>query len=105
MLRKAVQDRLIFQGLLWIVYAPNYHDACSSALALGGSPGPENLLVCRVMFIAGWSSKDATSRQSLLQLGNACVGDMVAFEVERLQLGQPLDNQQQKTPQPELYLV
>jgi len=42
-----------------------------------------------VTFIAGWSSKDATSRQSLLQLGNACVGDLGAAEVEHRKLGQP----------------
>ena len=69
MLRKAVQDRLIFQGLLWIVYAPNYHDACSSALALGGSPGPENLLVYiyrTVWFVGGPVAKQWQSWQEWL---------------------------------------
>ena len=58
-------------------------------LALGGSPGPENLLVCRVTISVGWSSTNATFRQSLLQLGNALGADLGAAEREPLQISQP----------------
>ena len=56
MLRKAVQAYLIFQGLPWIAYLANYHDACSSALPAGRRPAAENLLVYiyrTVWFVGG----------------------------------------------------